>query len=423
MLYRELGESRGLAASLNDLGWSWFWQNDFVTARRYFQESIDLAREVHVASVLAFALHSYSTVCTAQSNFEEAFPRAEESVKLCQELGDIHGLIAALVALSRIVLFQGNMTQAEALAQESISLARQSHNKLDINHALDMLACVMEYQEDYEQAAVLMQEKLSLARELGDKMAIVVASGSLGNYALYRGDYVRATSLVEETLALATELGFQHNSALAHYTLGEVKRLQGVVVQAEAHFREGLRLAQEVGSRYAIGCNLIGLAKLAAATGRFDRAAYLFGASASWLNPMLDREVEPWLRQDYQRVMEGVCVHLGEQKYKAAWERGQTVTPELVLTQQPLDDSVASLVPKLPPEPLPRYPDGLTSREVEVLRLVALGWSDARVAEHLVISPRTVNGHLRSVYNKINVNSRTAATRYAIEHALIHEQQ
>ena len=38
-----------------------------------------------------------------------------------------------------------------------------------------------------------------------------------------------------------------------------------------------------------------------------------------------------------------------------------------------------------------------------------------QVAEQLVISPRTVNGHLRSIYNKINVNSRSAATRYAIE--------
>jgi DNA-binding CsgD family transcriptional regulator len=41
------------------------------------------------------------------------------------------------------------------------------------------------------------------------------------------------------------------------------------------------------------------------------------------------------------------------------------------------------------------------------------------VAEQLVISPRTVNGHLRSIYTKINVNSRSAATRYSMEHPLI----
>jgi DNA-binding NarL/FixJ family response regulator len=64
------------------------------------------------------------------------------------------------------------------------------------------------------------------------------------------------------------------------------------------------------------------------------------------------------------------------------------------------------------------YPEGLTEREVEVLRLVAQGLTDAQVADQLVISPRTVNGHLRSIYSKIGVTSRAAATRYTLDHHL-----
>jgi DNA-binding NarL/FixJ family response regulator len=67
----------------------------------------------------------------------------------------------------------------------------------------------------------------------------------------------------------------------------------------------------------------------------------------------------------------------------------------------------------------PLYPDELTEREVQVLRLVASGLTDAQVAQQLVISPRTIQGHLRSIYSKINVNSRSAATRYAVEHQLV----
>ncbi len=67
----------------------------------------------------------------------------------------------------------------------------------------------------------------------------------------------------------------------------------------------------------------------------------------------------------------------------------------------------------------PAYPDGLTAREVEVLRLLAQGWTDAQIAGHLVISPRTVNRHTISLYSKLNVSSRAAATRYAIEHDLL----
>ena len=65
------------------------------------------------------------------------------------------------------------------------------------------------------------------------------------------------------------------------------------------------------------------------------------------------------------------------------------------------------------------YPAGLTTREVEVLRLVAQGLSNAEIAEQLVISLLTVKAHMRSLYNKLGISSRSAATRYAIEHQLV----
>jgi DNA-binding NarL/FixJ family response regulator len=51
------------------------------------------------------------------------------------------------------------------------------------------------------------------------------------------------------------------------------------------------------------------------------------------------------------------------------------------------------------------YPAGLTRREVEVLRLIAQGLTDAQVAERLVISAHTVHAHLRAIYGKLEVTS------------------
>jgi DNA-binding NarL/FixJ family response regulator len=56
---------------------------------------------------------------------------------------------------------------------------------------------------------------------------------------------------------------------------------------------------------------------------------------------------------------------------------------------------------------------------MEVLRLVAEGLTDAQVAERLVLSPRTVQTHLSSIYSKLHVNTRSAATRFAVEHGLV----
>ncbi len=69
--------------------------------------------------------------------------------------------------------------------------------------------------------------------------------------------------------------------------------------------------------------------------------------------------------------------------------------------------------------PASEYPAGLTAREVEVLKLVARGLTNAQIAQELYLSPRTVNAHLNSIYQKLGVGSRTAATRFAGEHGLI----
>jgi DNA-binding NarL/FixJ family response regulator len=114
---------------------------------------------------------------------------------------------------------------------------------------------------------------------------------------------------------------------------------------------------------------------------------------------------------------------LGEQALAAAWAEGRTMTPEQAfaargpVTMPTLAPAEPSTVPHAPKAAA--YPDGLTAREVEVLRLVAQGLTDAQVAEHLVISRRTVNWHLTSIYSKLQVSSRSAATRYAIEQKLV----
>ncbi|MFL6204321.1 MAG: LuxR C-terminal-related transcriptional regulator [Acidimicrobiales bacterium] len=64
-------------------------------------------------------------------------------------------------------------------------------------------------------------------------------------------------------------------------------------------------------------------------------------------------------------------------------------------------------------------PDGLTAREVEVLRLIAAGRSNNEVAAELYLSVKTVSRHLSNIFTKIGVSSRSAATAYAFEQHLV----
>jgi DNA-binding NarL/FixJ family response regulator len=66
-----------------------------------------------------------------------------------------------------------------------------------------------------------------------------------------------------------------------------------------------------------------------------------------------------------------------------------------------------------------QWPRGLTSREVELLRLLAGGLSRREVARKLFLSEHTVRHHLEHIYDKIGVRTRVAATLFAVEHDLL----
>ncbi len=81
-------------------------------------------------------------------------------------------------------------------------------------------------------------------------------------------------------------------------------------------------------------------------------------------------------------------------------------------------DAIAVQLDATPRSPEP-HPAGLSARELDVLRLVVQGWTDRQIAERLFLSPRTVNHHLRSIYSKLGVSTRTAATGFAIKNDLV----
>jgi DNA-binding CsgD family transcriptional regulator len=98
-------------------------------------------------------------------------------------------------------------------------------------------------------------------------------------------------------------------------------------------------------------------------------------------------------------------------------ERAQTTAQELGMSH------LIEQIQQLQAEPSPRrarstYPDDLTPREVEVLRLIAAGKSTKEIAQALVISVATVERHITHIYEKIGASSRAEATAYALRHGL-----
>jgi DNA-binding NarL/FixJ family response regulator len=77
-------------------------------------------------------------------------------------------------------------------------------------------------------------------------------------------------------------------------------------------------------------------------------------------------------------------------------------------------------VPKLAVVPPPaEYPDGLSAREVDVLRLIAAGRSNREIGEHLMISPNTAANHVRAILQKTACANRAEAAAYAARNDLL----
>jgi DNA-binding CsgD family transcriptional regulator len=174
-----------------------------------------------------------------------------------------------------------------------------------------------------------------------------------------------------------------------------------------------LALSGELGEQWVIAACLVGLGEVVAAQRQLAWAAQLWGA-ADALRDALGVPIPPIELAEYERSLSAARVHLGERAFAAAWNQGRAMTPQQALAaqgQKPAPPPTPAMTPST-------YPAGLTAREVEVLRLVAGGLTNQQVAEKLVLSPRTVHAHISSIYSKLGVTSRSAATRYAIEHHL-----
>jgi DNA-binding CsgD family transcriptional regulator len=172
-------------------------------------------------------------------------------------------------------------------------------------------------------------------------------------------------------------------------------------------------IAEASGERWLIAACLVGLGEVVAAQHKLAWAAQLW-AAAEALRDVLGISIPPVERTEYERTRSLVRVHLGERTFAATWAQGRALTPEQAVAaqgQKPLLPSNTAVSP-------PMYPAGLTAREVEVLRLLAAGLTDLQIAKQLVLSPRTVHAHISSIYRKLGVTSRSAATRYAMEHYL-----
>jgi predicted ATPase/DNA-binding CsgD family transcriptional regulator len=393
-------------------------QGDYDRAEQMSEEALALSRKLGDQQGIAYALFGQGSVALARHNYAQARTMIQESLAILRELGEHYGVAYWLRSLGRAAFLQGDNSRAIELLEESLALFRALDNRADLAWALFLLARVVLSKGDTARAHMLIEESLALHREIDNKWGMAYALNLLGQIAFQQGEMIMADARLRESIQLYHELGDRRGESRSLLLSANLSAVQEDYAMAYTRYEESLTLAKSLGHRGLIASGLKGLGIVAAAQGQPIPAVHLWGA-AEKLGETHGVSVPSAI---YERMRAEVRAHLGEQMFADALAQGRIMSPEQIIASRG-----PATVPQLPVTRLPLAPPArraptkltkLTAREVEVLRLVAQGLTDAQVAEALVISRRTVNWYLTTIYSKLGVSSRSAATRYAIEHKL-----
>ncbi|HUG16779.1 MAG TPA: LuxR C-terminal-related transcriptional regulator, partial [Thermomicrobiales bacterium] len=340
----------------------------------------------------------------------EGLARAEAYLSMPEMSTPTSARALALATAAWLSHWLGNGARAIALGAEALAIWDEIGDRTHSASLYISVGLAAQEIEGIVQAREYWTRGLDMARESGDAVSSARLLTNLGHAAQELGDLDLAAEHLAESQSVAMLIESQEALALVKHALGRLAYQRQDIPRAASLFRESLELYRDIGFTWGVARAIGKLAILAQHNRDAPRAARLFGCSDA-LHRRLASPMSRVQRQDHEPVIEATRAMLGDVAFDAAWAEGAAMSLEQAVAYA-LATGASQGAEQ--PDTLAR----LTPRELDVLRLVATGLTDAEVAERLFLSRRTVSSHLTSIYSKLGVSSRAAATRYAVDNGL-----
>ena len=406
VIFRQIGDQRGISVVLSNLGNLLRQMRRFEQAQQALDEALPIQHQLGKQRDFAYTLLNLGSLALDQGHFAPARPHLDEALAIFQELHARRESGLALQALGALARGEGRFEQARQHLSEALVIAQELHDLRQEALTQRELGILAREERQFEQARQCYEEALVILQRLEDRREVGVTRLELGALAMQQGRLEEAEHLLTEALTTARRLQDRHYVAQAFKELGRLRYQQQQweqTVQSWLSAGVGLALVSAPDTSHVE--ELLG--PLRAQLGSEAFLSTTRHVANEPPEPVYGLDQAAWAMAVHQVATANAHVQPEETSFQAVLAEGNIWPPAQAAEQTSPSNSRAST-----------YPAGLTAREVEILRLVAQGLTDVQVAEQLIISPRTVNWHLTSIYSKIGVSSRSAATRFAIEQHL-----
>jgi predicted ATPase/DNA-binding CsgD family transcriptional regulator len=365
----------------------------------------------------AMALNNLANILSDLGDQDQANRMYEQSLELRRELGDRRGVADTLNNLGLTATQLADYDRAEKLLEECIELRRELEDTAGYVLAVSNLGDLAVATGDYDRAWKLHDEALHVREGLKNELGIAYSQNNLAVVAACKGDLKTAIVFLDRSLARFREL--RDNPGVAHSlrNLGRVALAEGRAVDAEAMHKEALAIRRDLDDRRGIAESLEDLTAISPQRGSaVSRVEFV--ATAAALREESETPVPSNERRDYDQLLGTLRQRLSADDFNRAWESGHGALYEQVCVEA-LRTEFADIGAGAGKPAGEANPAGLSDREVDVLRLVASGLTNAEIADQLFLSPRTVDAHLYRIYRKLDVSSRAAAARFAVQNGIL----
>jgi predicted ATPase/DNA-binding CsgD family transcriptional regulator len=400
------------------LRWVWEMRGHLNEGFTWFKRLLPATADVPLL-VRAKALHRACEVAGLIRDHAQAHKWGAEALRLSRLANDHWNIAWSLSAVGYFAetLIVSTSSQMHVMLAESLALFRQLDEPFGLSHVLRRSIHLALANGDYLRVQPLLDEALSRDRAAGDKNAVAWELIFLGNIlSRQHQSPANVLAIYRESITLFREVGDMLGASWVFGDLADFERSQGNNREALAACTEGILLLRKIGLDDPIASFMATLGGLIVANGELKRGGRVMAAAYARLRKI---NIQPSDIDD--KTLTALHVELGEEAFNKVmsegearpWERavayalGEETLPTEIIIPSPDQRIAQSLI-----EPL-------TDRELEVLRLVAKGYSNQDIAHYLYIGVSTVKKHINHIYDKLDTKNRTQAVAVAREWQLL----